>query len=75
MPAHGDPPDVPRAAAACALCGGPNDCALAKPAAQRPERCWCVGRHFPRELLDAAQATSCICAACLEAAPGRSRPS
>ena len=65
----------PKASPRCPLCGGPNDCALAKSPERRPEACWCVGRRFPRDLLDAAPKTSCICAACLEAAPRAQRPS
>ena len=66
----------------CVLCGGPNDCALAKVDVQSKSRggadarseapCWCVGESFPLRLLEAANAkdagASCVCRACLEKA-------
>jgi len=63
----------------CVLCGGPNDCALAKRGADdgaenADEPCWCVDRRFPADLLERASArdegASCICRSCLEAGSG-----
>ena len=61
----------------CALCGEPNECALAKEAgAKASPRCWCVGQSFPESLL--ARATGrdggdcCICRRCLERARSES---
>lgn len=61
----------------CALCGKPNECALAKEAGAKASlRCWCVGQSFPESLL--ARATerdggdSCICRRCLERARSES---
>lgn len=62
----------------CTLCGEPNDCAQAavaargKGEARAAEPCWCVGRAFPRALLERAAAVdggaACICRRCLAAA-------
>ena len=57
----------------CALCGEPNDCALARAATDGTERCWCVDVDFPAELRERATAAdggaSCICRRCAESAP------
>ncbi len=50
----------------CPRCQRPNHCALAKAPAERPAECWCVARSFPRELLDSAPPTACICERCLD---------
>lgn len=64
----------------CVLCGGPNDCALARREAavasdarsrNAPEQtCWCVGRVFPESLTRRATqrdgGARCVCLACLE---------
>jgi len=54
----------------CSLCGGPNDCALARGAADPANPCWCVERSFPEPLLARARArdggAACICRACLD---------
>ncbi len=59
----------------CALCGGPNDCALAArtsgdPADPKEAPCWCVDHVFPEALTRAATAKdgggACVCRACLE---------
>lgn len=59
----------------CALCGGPNDCALERSGEggdEAAQACWCVGRDFPTVLVDRATrrdgGASCICRRCLEAA-------
>ena len=50
----------------CPLCGGPNACAMALPADERPSECWCVSRRFPASLLARAPGGACICASCLD---------
>ncbi|HEB90107.1 MAG TPA: hypothetical protein ENI85_11090 [Deltaproteobacteria bacterium] len=58
----------------CVLCGGPNECALARSsggsAGASKAPCWCVSERFPAALLDRAAArdggASCICRRCLE---------
>jgi hypothetical protein len=62
----------------CALCGEPNDCALARDGAKSDEPCWCVAESFPAELLEAATAEdggeSCVCRRCLEKGRDKVRP-
>ena len=63
----------------CVICGGPNDCALARRAGNREadagEPCWCVAETFPADLLDRANARdggeSCVCRRCLERSRSR----
>ena len=66
----------------CVLCGGPNDCVMARARADRAEaetgeaesqaneRCWCVDAVFPESLRTEATArdkgASCICRTCLD---------
>jgi len=61
------PVGVDQNPARCALCGGPNQCALA--ADPSAEACWCDAVEFPEELLalvrDAAKRKVCICQECL----------
>ena len=64
----------------CVLCGGPNECALARDAVsdgesrevETAEPCWCVGQVFPETLTEGATArdggASCICRSCLDEA-------
>jgi len=53
----------------CALCGEPNECALAQDGVESDKPCWCVGESFSASLR--ARATdedgggSCICRDCL----------
>ena len=59
----------------CALCGEPNDCALAGAASgdrgTSGEACWCVREVFPRTLIDRVaeheRGRRCICRRCLGA--------
>jgi hypothetical protein len=54
----------------CVLCGGPNDCVLARGDGKSDERCWCVGKTFTADLLAKATAkddgASCVCRKCLD---------
>ncbi len=58
----------------CVLCGGPNECALARspsgPDIASEAPCWCVSETFPASLLERADAKDggarCICRDCLE---------
>ena len=58
----------------CVLCGGPNECALARSSGESvgasKAPCWCVSESFPAALLERAAArdggASCICRRCLE---------
>lgn len=71
------PPETDRSR--CALCGGPNGCAMARRAAgeESDRPCWCVSREFPLALLERATALDgrerCVCAACLGRDPGPQR--
>jgi hypothetical protein len=54
----------------CPLCGKTNKCAMEieKTTGIKQAACWCVGMDFSADLLarvpPAAQAQTCICAAC-----------
>ncbi|MBX3247804.1 MAG: cysteine-rich CWC family protein [Myxococcales bacterium] len=52
----------------CALCGGENDCEVARGEAS----CWCFAVTIPRSLLakipEDQRDTACICRACVDAA-------
>jgi hypothetical protein len=65
------------AAKTCSLCGGPNDCALARGTAGRDVPCWCVDRRFPEALLAQGRlregGSACICRGCLDAAAASPR--
>jgi len=54
----------------CVLCGGPNDCALAREGEETDGPCWCVDESFPATLLTRATdqdgGDRCICRLCLE---------
>jgi hypothetical protein len=56
--------------ARCSLCGGPNDCAMARVSGARDEPCWCVDRRFPEPLLARArvrdEGAACVCRRCLD---------
>jgi hypothetical protein len=72
---HDAPIEVRVEASRCVLCGGPNDCALARPgAASSDAPCWCVDRVFPARLSERASerdgGASCICRRCLDAEAG-----
>jgi hypothetical protein len=53
----------------CPLCGENNRCAEA--AGDKPGLCWCVGKVFPKELLqrgvEMGFPNACICENCLTA--------
>jgi hypothetical protein len=52
----------------CPLCGGPNDCAIAR----GEQTCWCFDEVFPPNLLErvpeADQGRVCVCRNCATAA-------
>jgi len=54
----------------CALCGGPNHCAMAGCATIPNAPCWCKTEQFPQELLDQVpegrKNRACICRKCLQ---------
>jgi hypothetical protein len=56
----------------CALCGEPNECAIA--AGRDPESCWCMSATVsPRALAaipDESQGKVCICARCASGSSG-----
>jgi hypothetical protein len=60
----------------CAICGGPNACAMGEAGGASKEPCWCVGERFPLNLLERVEERDrgrrCVCRACLEAARGES---
>ena len=66
--AHDSAQIDPLDTATCALCGGPNQCALA--ADPSATECWCDTQEFPDELLGRIPANAvrrvCICQKCLE---------
>lgn len=61
--------EIKIARSCCVLCGGPNDCALARDNPLDATPCWCVSETFPTRLQEQATerdaGASCICRACL----------
>lgn len=68
-PASGARPPAPLAAHRCPLCGGPNDCAVAR-ARTFETPCWCRAVTIAPEMLarvpPAARGRACLCRACAE---------
>ena len=60
-------PAAPLAQHRCPLCGGPNDCAVAK-SGRFDTPCWCRDVHFDERLLArvpaAKRGLACLCERC-----------